>query len=318
MKHIFYMIFCLLLINSVRVSSQDAYINEEKITLKTETGNIEGILRLPKSSEPIPVVLFIGGSGPTDRDGNQPMMQNNSLRFLSEALYERGIASLCFDKRGIGESQKSGKEEKETILDDFVNDANSWVDLLQQQRFSEIDILGHSEGALIGMLVAKNNHNVNKFISVAGPGKKIGNIILDQIVEMKVIDIDTASYYIEQLEKGEFISNIPPNLNALFRPSIQPFLISTFKYDPPQILSELRIPILIIQGTTDIQIPEKHAELLAQANIGAKKVLISGMNHVLKNCDTTDQQSQIITYINPTLLINEELVNVITEFIDKD
>lgn len=310
------LLFAALVINTCRINAHETSMKEEKITLKTATGDIEGVLRMPESSKPLPVVLIIAGSGPTDRDGNQVMLPNNSLKLLSEALYHKGIASVCYDKRGIGESKNAATTEENMTLDDFIKDAEGWIDLLKQdKRFSEVDVLGHSEGALIGMVAADNNPNISKFVSVAGAGRKLGDILREQLANTPGIDIDITSSYIDKLEKGELIPDVQPQLYALFRPSVQPFLISCLKYNPASIIAKIKIPTLIVQGTTDIQVSKEDAKILAQAKPDAKKIIIEGMNHVLKNCDTTDRQTQISTYVNPTLPVNEKLITVTSEFI---
>lgn len=85
---------------------------------------LSGTLLKPKSaSEPPPVVLLIGGSGPTDRNGNQGGAGAGELRQLAEQLAERGIASLRYDKRGIGRSATPGLREEDLVLNTYVADA---------------------------------------------------------------------------------------------------------------------------------------------------------------------------------------------------
>ncbi len=121
--------------------------------------------------------------------------------------------------------------------------------------------------------------------------------------------------YIDRIEKGETIDNVPAALNSLFRPSVQPYMISWFKYNPQTEISKLTIPILIIQGgAMDVQVPVEHAELLTKANPKAKEVIIEKMNHVLKDCEQKDLQSQLYTYTDSTVLINNQLVKYISDF----
>lgn len=97
------------------------------------------------------------------------MIKNNSLIILTSELSKYGIATLRQDKRGIGESKSAGKNEAEFRIDDLVNDAKEWIQLLKQdKRFSKVIVIGHSEGSLIGMLAGTN---ANKFISIAGAGQ---------------------------------------------------------------------------------------------------------------------------------------------------
>jgi uncharacterized protein len=83
------------------------------IELDTGSGTLYGSLVLPKSDKPVPVVLIIAGSGPTDRDGNNPMGgRNDALKKLAWRLAQSNIASVRFDKRGIAQSQPAGPEER--------------------------------------------------------------------------------------------------------------------------------------------------------------------------------------------------------------
>lgn len=313
-----YFLFLLLVLNSISIFSQNTSIEGDKIVLKTSTGDITGTIRVPETNRPIPVVLIIAGSGPTDRNGNQPQMQNNSLKLLAESLYQSSIASVSYDKRAIAESRMLNLDESKLTLDTYIRDANDWVELINKDpRFSAIVVLGHSEGSLIGMLVASMNKNVDKFVSIAGPGRNMSDILEEQLKKSLTSEkYNIVSSYIEKLKRGESIDTVSSDLYTLFRPSVQPFLISYFKYDPTQIIAKVDIPILIIQGSTDIQVTVEDAHLLSKANNLAVTKLILNMNHVLKDCTLLDQQSQIATYINPNLPLNTELMPIIVQFIN--
>lgn len=295
-------------------------INEQAIVLKTETGDIYGTLKIPISSKKLPVALIIAGSGPTDRNGNNPAMVNNSLKMLSDSLYAKGIASVCFDKRGIAASQQAGKNEADLRFDDYVNDASAWVDMLNKdERFSQITVIGHSEGSLIGMVAANKNKKISKFVSIAGAGQPAADILKEQLEPQMAAQPQMKEQifgYIDQLQAGKEIDDVPETLYSLFRPSVQPYMISWFKFNPQNEIATLTIPTLILQGTTDIQVTEKDANLLAKANPKARKVVIENMNHVLKNCDSTDQQTQLKTYTDANLPINSKLCIEIVNFIN--
>lgn len=289
--------------------------NAEIVELNTETGSIEGTLFVTDLEGPMPVVLIIAGSGPTDRDGNNPMMKNNSLKMLASELYDRDIASLRFDKRGIGESANAGISESELRFESYINDVTGWISFLKNdKRFSKIIIAGHSEGSLIGMAAA-NISNVDKFISIAGAGQPADSIIRQQLESQPAFILDEALPILDQLANGQTVAEVPPILNSLFRESVQPYLISWFKYDPQLEIAKLDIPVLIIQGDTDIQVNVTQAKLLADAKPGAQLKIIEGMNHVLKNSET-DVQKNIATYSQPDLPINSSLINCIEQFIN--
>jgi len=252
-----------------------------EITQTSATGEIKGSLLVPDSNGVMPVALIISGSGPTDRDGNSKSVKNNSLLLLANELEKSNIASLRYDKRGIGASRASGLSEKDLSFENYIADAKGWIEILSgDDRFSEVIVIGHSEGSLIGMVAAQKS-KVSKFISLAGPGKNAGEVLLEQLGAKPQEFRDLSVPIIEKLVRGETTDSIDPSLQTLFRPSVQPYLISWFKYDPVEELAKLVIPVLVVQGTTDIQVPVAHAELLADSNSQADFILVNEMNHVL-------------------------------------
>jgi len=292
---------------------------EEFTTLTTPTGVIHGTLDLPSGAGPCPVALIIAGSGPTDRDGNSAMLagKNNSLKMLAQSLAASNIASLRFDKRGIGASAASGPKEADLRFENYVDDAAAWVEQLRHdKRFSTITIIGHSEGALIGAIAAARTHP-NAFISVSGAGRSAGLVLREQINGKLPAQLFQANEKILcELEAGRTTEDIPPALKSLYRTSVQPYLISWFKYNPAEIVGSMKQPILICQGTTDIQVAVEEAEALKKAAPAAKLVIIEGMNHVLKTVPA-DPVKQAASYSDPALPINAELIKNIIEFVPR-
>ena len=289
---------------------------EEEIILETKTGDIKGSLLIPSVLEKTAVVLIIAGSGPTDRNGNNPMMTNNSLKMLAKELQKNGIASVRYDKRGIGESKNSGLQEIDLRFEDYVQDVEGWIKLLKEdERFSNIIVLGHSEGSLIGM-IASHKQEAKKFISVAGVGIPAGDILRKQLKGQPQFILDESLKIIEKLENGETVEKVSQMLYSLFRPSVQPYMISWFKYNPQIEIAKLNKPILIIQGTTDIQVSVSDADKLASANKKSQKQIIEGMNHILKEAEL-DRQKNIQTYSMPDLPLKKELIKFIVKFIEE-
>lgn len=303
-----FFLFCMFFFSVLAGKAQD-----KEAVLHTPAGDIYGTLTGPDSKT---VVLIISGSGPTDRDGNNPMMKNNSLKMLAELLQKNGIASLRYDKRGIAQSKAAGPEETDIRLETYVNDAKEWVKYLKNNKhFKHILIAGHSEGALTGLLAAQANPDVNGYISIAGAGIPMGQLLEKQLKNQPQPVLDMCIPIIRKLEQGDTVGNVSPLLYSLFRPSVQPYLISCFKYNPALEITKLTQPVLIIQGTTDIQISTEDAEQLAKARPESRKTIIPNMNHVLKTCTTTDQASQIAAYSNPEMPLHPELEKVIIPFI---
>ncbi|MEX2485587.1 MAG: alpha/beta hydrolase [Brumimicrobium sp.] len=287
---------------------------EKEVKVKTPNGKLYGSLLMPDTKKDVPVVLFIAGSGPTDRDGNNGVMKTNSYKLLAEELAKKNIGSLRFDKQGIGESADARIEESELRFEDLVKDVNSWVEYLKKKKnISEVIILGHSEGSLLGILSAQES-KVDKFISVAGAGRSIDEILIEQIEVQSSEYIPEVKSIIERLKKGDTVNNVSPELNSIFRPSIQGYLISWFKYDPKTELEKVDIPYLIVQGTTDIQVKVEDAKRLNEANKNDNLIIIEGMNHILKTAPA-DRKENIKTYYDSKLPIHDELVDQIVEFI---
>lgn len=321
MKHLLLLLFSLALFANPHCQAQPLTSEEHPVTLNTANGNIKGKLLLPANAKTCPVVLLIAGSGPTDMDGNNPMMKNNSLKFLAEGLVQEGIASLRFDKRGIAGSASAGQEESLLRFEDYVNDVTGWIDFLaKDKRFTGITVAGHSEGSLIGMLACTNQPKVKSFISIAGAGSPAYEIIEKQLItQMTPESIQKEVAGINRsLRNGKEVAQIPPYLQTLFRPSVQPYLISWYKYNPQTVIASLKMPVLILQGKNDIQVQEEDATLLKKASSQAELKLIDKMNHVLKDCESINPQQQMAVYNNPSLPVNDTLLNTIVQFIKRN
>ncbi len=156
-------------------------VSYETITVPVTKGDLTVALQ-KSTKEPSPVALIIAGSGPTDKDGNSVIAgKNNSLKMLAEELVNKGVATVRFDKRGVGDNQSLLTKEEDVSIDQFVDDAVQVIQtLLADKAYSSVHIIGHSEGSLIGMLAAQKA-NVDSFISIAGAGRPIDEILVEQL-----------------------------------------------------------------------------------------------------------------------------------------
>jgi len=119
---------------------------------------------------------------------------------------------------------------------------------------------------------------------------------------------------LQALEQGKKPESTPPELEMLYRESVQPYLISWFKYDPAKEIAGLHVPVLLIQGTTDIQVTVDDARKLAAAYPKAKLLIVDGMNHVMKVVPA-DRQAQIASYSDPSLMLAPQVVPAIVELV---
>ncbi|OBX26862.1 hypothetical protein LX77_03326 [Gelidibacter algens] len=274
---------------------------------------IDGSLIVPNSGSD-QLAIIIGGSGPTDRDGNQNFMKTNNLKKLAQQLAQNGIATFRYDKR-IVKQIKTNAVDPNIKFDDFVSDA---IDVVQyfktEQKFEHLYIIGHSQGSLIGMLAAQQN--VDGFISLAGAGQSIDAVIIDQVQKTAPMFFEDTKRAFEVLKSGQTTTDYPPALASIFDSSVQEFMMSWMIHDPAAVITKLDIPILLINGTKDLQVNIAEAELLHDASEQSELKLIDNMNHVLFIISGDDQENAK-SYNDQSGKISETLVQDIVEFIKR-
>lgn len=301
-------------------TSLGALAAEEPATLDTLSGQLHGTLSLPDGAGPTarkpPVALIIAGSGPTDRDGNTPVAagRNDSLKLLAAALQAQGVAALRYDKRGIAASAAAGPRESELRFDHYVQDAAAWAQqLAADPRFAGVVVLGHSEGALIGLLAAQQAP-VLGYVSLAGPAEKAADVLRRQLRSQLPPALAAQNeHMLAELEAGRTVAEVPPPLAGLYRASVQPYLISWFRHEPTAALARLNRPCLLVQGDTDIQVRVADAQALQQARPACALHIVPGMNHVLKTVPA-DAAQQRASYGNPQLPLAPGLVQALQGF----
>ncbi|MCP0887360.1 alpha/beta hydrolase [Ligilactobacillus sp. WILCCON 0076] len=295
---------------------------EKEIKLDVSNGSLSGTLIVPDNIEKPTIVLIVAGSGPTDRDGNNRLSgETNNLKQLAEQLAAHNVASLRFDKRGVGKSQSATIPENQLRLQTFVTDVLSWVRYLSESdKFSKIFILGHSEGGLIS-IEACQKLKAAGLILLATPGRNLANILQDQLTQQLSGQeewLQRSIQILDSLKNGNLVPQVPVELETLFRPSIQPYLQSILKIDPVIELTKLKLPILLIQGTEDLQVSVSDAELLKQAVPTAKLAIIPKMNHVLKIVPESDTKANLASYQQPDKPLSSELVQKILNFLNTE
>lgn len=290
----------------------------ESVSVNTGSAVIKGTLSVPPLSQKVPVVLLIAGSGPTDRDGNSAMSNGKPdyLRKISEALKQKNIAALRYDKAGVGQSS-STKTEDQTRFEDMVDHATALIKMLKKDpRFSKVIVAGHSEGSLVGMLACQRE-KTDGFISLAGAGFPIAAILKTQLKEaLSEDDYKNAERILDTIKTGQPVKQkLNANLSVLFRPTVLPYLNSWMKYDPAKELQKLSMPILLVQGTHDIQVSTDNFKQLKDVKPKARLVLIEGMSHILKEAPA-DKAQNAATYSQNYLQLHPRLIPALEQFIN--
>ena len=296
--------------------TEDDNIIETPLELKTLSGTIRGTLGMPKQvSGKLPIVLIVPASGPVDRDGNRPKLnqKSNTYKLLAAALAKNGIASLRYDKRLVGETITSTRESQ-LRFDDYVDDAVALITQLHDDaRFSKVIVLGHSEGSLVGML-SSAGQPVNGFISVEGESMTADKIIAEQIKAQPEFITQGFKRITDSLRKGKTFDQVDPALYSIARVSLQPYLMTWMRFDPTREIKKVKVPVLILQGNNDLQVSIADAEKLKKAKSDAKLTVIPGMNYMLKDAPAA-APANLATYNQPDLPVKPELVTAVTEFV---
>jgi pimeloyl-ACP methyl ester carboxylesterase len=278
---------------------------------------------MPPGAGKVPVVLIVAGSGPTDRDGNNRGIpgRNDAYKMLAAGLARDGVASVRYDKRGVGGSEAAIGTGGEAALrfDTYVDDAAQWIKQMRgDTRFSRVIVAGHSEGSLVGMIAARRA-GADAFVSIAGVAKRASDVLRaqlrPQLAPLPAL-LEGSEAVLASLEAGRVMDPLPqalqqvPALSSLYRPGVQPYLISWIRYVPTAEIAQLTVPVVILQGTNDIQVDPSEAKALAAAKPGAELIVIDGMSHVLKIAPA-DRAQNLATYGNPDLPIVPEVPRAI-------
>lgn len=310
----------LLLITALTSSFIGLSFNEEAVEIEAGNCVIKGTLTTQDDpSKSTALIIFIAGSGPTDRDGNNPQMKNNSLKMVSDVLLENGYSTLRYDKRTIGESLCNPYDPKALTFDHFIEDAVAWVDeYAADARFHSIILAGHSQGSLVAMCAANQRaENVGGVISLAGAGKPIHKVLKWQLSATLSPEIQgVVDMKLDTLAGGDTLKHVPDYLNNLFHPTVQPLLISWMQYDPQEEASKLKCPLLIVNGTTDAQVTVEDAELLKEGNPKATYKIIKNMNHVFKFTKLKTGLEQLEIYGDPDIPLHKKLPGILLSWLE--
>lgn len=295
------------LITTVFTFSQ---VKSKNILIKNDSIELPGTLTY--LSKKTPLIIWVHGSGNVDRNGNQGnIIKANYIQKFREVITVNDIAFFSYDKRTS--NPKNYKFLKKIVFEDLVNDVEKVIDYFKNdQRFSEIILIGHSQGSLIGMLASKN---VDKYISIAGSANTIDKTIIQQVNKQnKQLGGITKSHFEELLNTGD-IKQVNPLLISIFAKQNLPFISSWTSYNPIKEIKKLTIPTLIINGNKDLQVQVEDAKLLHKSNSIATLNIIDKMNHIL--IELEKDSDNLKSYYSSEYMISDELIVSILNFINK-
>lgn len=224
------------------VAAVDPEEGEETVKVG-EDGALEGFLRRPKDVNNPPLVIFLHGSGPQDR--NETIMENTPFKDIAEDLAEGGVATLRYDKRTFAKPDSVTAEV--TIYEESLDDLY-WIlkNLDQFEGFDKqkIFVLGHSQGGMLLPKIAQDHPEVKGVIMLAGSARSLVDIWYDQVLAMVKEEekADLEIMYQNMKEKKD---------NGIFPPR---YLESLEEVEASKFLPDLRVPMLVLQGEKDFQV----------------------------------------------------------------
>jgi pimeloyl-ACP methyl ester carboxylesterase len=267
---------------------------EREVTFPSGTLQLAGSLRLPDSAVPCPAVLLIAGSGQVDRDENAAKARLNALHDIAFHLSEQGIASLRFDKRGVG---ASAGDYWETGFYDHVTDAGAALGFLKSQpevRSDKVFLLGHSEGALISTRLAATGVQVAGVILLAGPAQNGEQVLIWQSAQVikgmkgfnkwliDLFHIDTRKAQQKQLDKLKRSKKDRIRIQLVAKLNAKWFR-EFMAYDPAADLPKILAPVLAITGTKDIQVdPADLGRMAGLVQSGFESHAVPDLTHLLR------------------------------------
>ncbi|HMN71275.1 MAG TPA: alpha/beta hydrolase [Rhodoblastus sp.] len=284
-------------------------------------GPLKGALAGPADAGS-PAVLIIPGSGPTDRDGDNPLgVKAATYALLAAALAARGVTSVRIDKRGMFGSAAAVADANDVTIEDYAQDVGAWAETIRSRTGAScVWLLGHSEGGLVAMAAAaRRPAHVCGLALVATAGRRLGDVLKEQLRANPANAplLAAADAAIDALAAGRRVdaARLHPALAPLFRPAVQRFLVSAFALDPADLIARVDRPVLILQGGRDIQVGLADAARLKGACPSAMLTILPDVNHVLKRVTSDDRGANLATYADPNLPLAPGVVEAIAAFV---
>lgn len=275
--------------------------------------NMCGTLLVPDGA-PKALVVFASGSGQQDRD--ETIFGHKPFKALAEAMADAGIASIRTDDRGTGCSEAGNIENATT--DSLAADRAAVVDYMKD-RFPDVKcgVLGHSEGAVMAVMLASGDTpDVDFIITYGAPAVPGDSIVLDQVKAVfgpaadgpqaaKVLEGCRRRYalvksslpdmllemqlYLDVMMENPALAQVPEaaertknELKAMTTPWYRNFL----RYDPSDAIRNVKVPWLAINGGLDKQVLPYNLERISGLNPSVQAVLLPELNHIMLQSQT--------------------------------
>ena len=262
----------------------------ENVVFANADASLSGTLTLPNvCNEKTPALLMVTGSGPQNRD--EEMFYHRPCAVMADFLARRGIVTLRYDDRGVGESKGNTKN---ISIEDIMLDAESGVECLRK-RFAHVGVLGHSEGGTVSFMLAQKG-KVDFVVSLAGPALKFGDVLDEQLRK-------------RLKSEGKSENAIANELPALKQSFIKDDGIRRyFDYDPLDAVKATHCPVLALNGEKDAQVTcERHLSVLRENLVPKERMTVKsypGLNHLFQHCKTGEftEYAKIEETISPEVL----------------
>jgi pimeloyl-ACP methyl ester carboxylesterase len=285
-----------------------------EVSYENKLGKLAGTLTVPDGEGPFPAAILITGSGPENRD--EEIFGHKPFWIIADYLSRRGISVLRLDDRGVGGS--AGVSSQETI-DDMASDVLAGIDFLktrQEINPRKIGVIGHSEGGIIGPIAASRSNDIAFVVMLAGTGvtgeqvmylqaelmaKSMGgtdaaiaqNRAIQEIIFTAArsdADEKTALENFREDWRKAHGSAPDATLDSQMKAVLAPEIRSFAFYDPAEALRKLKVPVLAMNGSRDLQVPPSQnlpairAALTAGGNKDFEIVELPGLNHLFQTC----------------------------------
>ncbi len=295
-------------------------VREEAFGWSDGAQRLEGTLALPaRAGGKVPVVLIIAGSGPTDQDGNNPLgVRSDLYKKLAWGLAQRGIAAVRYDKRGIGASPFTG-DAAQVSFGDFVDDAAAGARALAADaRFTKVVLLGHSEGALLAVRAANLGAPVAGVVMMAGTGRPLTTVLREQLAR----SLDSAQLAGYDRTLAAYLADGPmPVVDSALRPLLNPavrrFLQTESALDPAAEARRVPVPLLVLQGATDVQVSVADAEALRAVRPDAEVHILPETSHMFVRAASRESAAQAPGYTDLSVPLVPELVPLVAAFVER-